>query len=332
MMPFFPVITALWASLGSTLRVLRLDLSNEACRLALSPSIVFPSLEELSIIFSGMDVGVKTASELSELFTPLVNNHHSTLRSLRLYTHRGATTNISPLLHGLCHLPLLNTFGISDHSIPVRLSDNPGLEHFLQLHVYQLRELSFQGSQCGPHTQYLVNSVQRRKGFLNIQIRELNELEIRMHHLTDVRRTATYLHYLTHSFTSLTLHGKTLCRGDVETLINVLTSPSVVRRLTMTVDVLSPRLLALLAEKMPDLENVCLTYQHICSEDSKLFKSSALQLRETVWLHMNLYSKWKLRYLNAQPSSYVSYSAEAIQGCEEALRSVLPGLLILRLG
>jgi hypothetical protein len=72
------VITTGWATFGSTLRRLKLNLPHYCYSISAMPStLVFPRLEELDITLSALEF-------LHDRVIPFINDHHSTLQTLKI--------------------------------------------------------------------------------------------------------------------------------------------------------------------------------------------------------------------------------------------------------
>jgi hypothetical protein len=79
-----PVISAGWTGFGATLWSLTLHVSIEGFCHVSTPSMVFPSLEELAIKFDKAYFRTDSTKIVREYLTPFVSNHYATLQSFCL--------------------------------------------------------------------------------------------------------------------------------------------------------------------------------------------------------------------------------------------------------
>jgi len=129
------------STFGSTLRGLTLTLSHESYVYALTRTVVFPGLEELSLHMSWSPCRpVNDGPNLMRnRLIPFLHNHDATLHSLKLgFTAYTPLANISSDLVGMHQLPRLRKLDIFDASTK---NDDSGLRHLLEIHADSLIEL-----------------------------------------------------------------------------------------------------------------------------------------------------------------------------------------------
>ncbi|KAF8067914.1 hypothetical protein FPV67DRAFT_1164564 [Lyophyllum atratum] len=326
---FLSILHTGWVTFGAALRHLKLEIPLMSFRLAMPPSAVFPCLEVLHLTFSvayGRRDEVDPTTLMCELFAPFINGHHPTLRSLHLHAHEDQKFDPLPFLLRLCHLPRLTTFGLQFDFVNIQQADSKGLQHVLDLHARQLRELSLQIRSSRYMPRRLSDDEWYGQKILHVPFTKLAVLALRTELFPTVSRTAEYLHQFEDSLTSLDLSGTTISsHDDVEALTNAFTSRGILRKIKMPVYCLSPPLLSIFAAKLPGLEELCLTFEHI----SAVYPRSNFTWPPEgfgVALKRYDYSQWKLRYFVG--TGVGECGSRSLTVCEQDLQAAFPGVYI----
>lgn len=257
---FLPVVTAAWMSFGWNLQRLTLDITLESYRLALSTTLVLPRLEDLSVKLSrAQNNDSSDDAVLHNIMIPFVNNHHLTLQSLDISSEQGF--DISSLVLKLQHFPCLWKFSASYPIFTIRQADqSSGLRHVLETHSDTLRSIRFRFQPLGGI--YPTEDDWHEQAFLCVKLPNLEsaDLCIEGYALRNID-PSRYLQQYANSLTSVTFHRpRVLVYEDVERLVGLFAHHDRLRSLDITVHVLNPHLLDLIAEKLPSLGRLALSF------------------------------------------------------------------------
>ncbi|KAF8236955.1 hypothetical protein L208DRAFT_1390023 [Tricholoma matsutake] len=313
-----------WATFGSTLRSLTLNLSLEGYRCVLTPTLLFPNLEALSITLSEL-INLRDDSDsklVHDLLVPFINIHHSSLQSLKLVLH----IDVSSCLLRIRHLPRLQTLdyycGLSSRNI-----NNSGLQHILQTHSNELRELSL--SFGFPFPGKLSSGWYTQKCF-SVALPHLQSITLGSGCWWDLGLTAAWLQNFNKSLTCLILDRWRFSFQEVETIVNVFTGPGL-HSLYLSVHQMTPELVDMLERKLPWLIFLQLRFTAVCTSESSEFVSWNEDKLFCQVMRDRLYSNWKLRHFIAQFTGLpYKLRSDTLVECEAAIGIALPGLQTLR--
>ena len=252
------VIGTGWATFGSTLRCLKLNLPHYCYYVSAMPKLVFPCLQELDITLSA---GVF----LRDRVVPFINDHHSTLQSLKL-----SFDKVVPMddldaclyLPQIRCIPNLSTLHFYYYTTTELDLDTSGLHTFLSTHSTGLRALRLNLlSDLDFNGQFNLDDRYSQPIF-HIALPCLELLELGSGCCTNLQMTATYLQQYAHSLKYLKLEHAHLAFQEVKILLTVLAEHDNLRSLSIYVRYLTPELLDLLAKKLPSLDHLYVMYQH----------------------------------------------------------------------
>jgi hypothetical protein len=252
------------STFGSILRGLTLTLSYESYVYALTRTVVFPGLEDLSLRMSWSSCRpVNDGPNLMRnLLIPFLHNHDSTLHSLKLgFTAHIPLASISSDLVGMHHLPRLRKLDIFDASTE---NDDSGFRHLLEIHADSLIELrlDFALDSRSSRTEWYSRSI------FHIALPHLESLRLGPGCFLDFKLTAAYIQRLGNSLTTARLYPHRLSYLQAKILVNAFSGRTTLRKLYLAVNNLSPELLDLLATKLPHLTFLKLEFSGVCVSES----------------------------------------------------------------
>ncbi|KAG6873336.1 hypothetical protein C0995_000195 [Termitomyces sp. Mi166 len=304
------------------LRSLTLDIMMEGYQ-SLSPTIVFPLLERLSIVLSHAYCSTDHKSLIHNVLAPFVNNHHSTLRIFHLSTLGSLYIfDIPSFLSQLQHFPHLETFRLWHPFVSIQQSDSTGVSHVLRLHSEHLLELSLHAKGPIQYSMYPTAEQWYAQEFLKVKLPKLQVLDLDIELYPDIIQTSSYLGQFRHSLKSLKLSVNMLSYEDVREIVHTFSEQDRLSELQMAIGVLSPQLLSLLASELPSLDILFLEFDKLSSSASN----------GGVWSDLLVYPQihsWKLRYLTAEPSND---AFEDLREYEQQIRAAFPRLKKLKMG
>ncbi|KAG5636906.1 hypothetical protein H0H81_006441 [Sphagnurus paluster] len=287
---FVPIVKTSWAASGSILQVLKLGIPIEGLQLVLSPSIIFPCLEELYLEVSRASLTSDPALVMTDVLALFLNNHYTTLRLFHLDSRHQYKFNTAPLLLNLQKLPHLEDFAQTYDFVSIRQTDTSGLTYVLRLHSDQLRSLFLL-----PNGQDLYGTVPTpdewyAQDFLSVPLPQLERLTLSLINFSDMRRTTGYLSRFSATLTSLTLLHRGCTYSEVDVLTEAFYHQRKLRRLAIVVEVMSPPLLVLLATKLSALRVLDISYERINSAHSGNAKFDPVVLLRGMYTRGNYYA------------------------------------------
>lgn len=138
------LVTAGWASFGHNLLSLTLDVNLVGYRHVLSPTLILPRLEVLTVELSPTYHTADSTVILCDVLAPFLNNQHHTLQSFDLSSR--INFNMCAFLLKIDHLPRLRNLAFFCPLVGIRRSNTSGLRRLLKLHSETLQTLSLQFS------------------------------------------------------------------------------------------------------------------------------------------------------------------------------------------
>jgi len=275
---FLPIAKAGLNVCGSNLRCLALSLAVENYYAALTPTMVFPNLEYLSISLPAKNANdIRGSKLLSEILVPLVNNHHSTLKFLNLALIGYGLSDISPCLLGIRHLPHLRKLAFHYRFLITHQMDTSGIQHLLRTHAPGLRELDLNFD--FPYCDEPPASEWYKQELFRVRLPNLESLTLGLGCLLDLDEAVTYAGQFGGSLTRLKFLGGLFPYHRVETMVSVFSRQDNLRTLHIIMDHLSPEFFDLLATQLPSLDTLCLFFHWLnmsachpksCKEESEV--------------------------------------------------------------
>ncbi|KAF5383297.1 hypothetical protein D9615_004775 [Tricholomella constricta] len=258
---------------------------------------------------------------MTNLIAPFVNRHHLTLRAIHITSPPSDyKLDISPLLHNLRYFPNLTTLSVVYDFISIHQSPTSELTHFLSMHADQLQEYALHIRGPVSYDMHPDSDDWDRQEFLRTPLPHLKKLDLSIELFPSILCASKHLEQFAGSLTSLILSHKHFSYLNIESIVDVFSDRDLLRHLVVSIDFLSPQLLALLATKLPGLEAFSCEYKYLSSDPSNLFR------REP---SLQAWRRWKLRELVAQPNHTVPAEVSAAFG--KAVREAVPGLRTLSL-
>lgn len=269
-----PLLSTGWRAYGSNLRRLSLTIPLEEYATFESPT-TFSNLEELDISVSRIIPWSfpRDDKAVIEDLAPFVNGLKSTLRSFSLSLN--SCINLSPLFQHLEHFPSLRRIFLAIVIDKVHLSEPTHLERFFLRHSETLQLITLHTSSC------IVagySGVWKPTNLSPIIFPKLQELELEMREFTETSMiTLMFIAHSYHIFDTLTvlrLTNHNLTFAEVDTLASAFShrrgrdrAGDAFRSLHIDIKKLSPQLVDLLAEKLPDLRKLSLVYCELTDDE-----------------------------------------------------------------
>jgi len=327
-----PLLVNAYTACASNLRTLSLYAMSTNFNSLFPPNpSMFTSLETLSFTFSPRDGSSIDLQAVSTFFQAVA----STISALSI-SFRNTYDEPTLLLQRFSHpkaFPKLRVF--SFFHAELLSSPSPTLVQFLNQHADTLKCLSLQHAKPSP---FASPDVQVLDPFLLPVLPHLETLNIQhggsyrnIHTLTSSEGLDAAWAYIQHSsgtLATLNLRHCTFTLHDLSILLDLLGRGSakkqergVLKSLTVIVYVLSPQMLDVLAEKLPQLENLKITFCGLRSNDSAdalrwignlthkvrlLFVNFFYSVQSDIWYRQDtepfllemktrLYSRWSLK-------------------------------------
>ena len=257
------VVTAGRLTFGNTLRSLTLNLSLEGYQYALTPTLLFPHLEALSITLSTLEPTSDGRKLLRDLLIPFINTHHSTLQSLTLVLSAFGKTDLSPCLFDICHLPHLHKLDYYYGFISSQDVDTSGLQHILRMHSNTLQELSLGFGFTYPG---ISNMEWYAQQCFRVPLPHLRSLNLGSGCWWDVGLTAAWLQQFEASLSCLILDRWRFSFRQVETIVNVFARRGL-HTLYLSVYNMTPELVDMLEKSLPGLGFLQLKFAGVCASE-----------------------------------------------------------------
>ena len=247
-----------WKAFGSTLCHLKLFLPLEEYQHVLTPTLMFPALQDLQIFLGVRNVGVTYDGTkfLRDSLIPFINNHHSILECLTLVLRGNYKIQGIDMYHlspsRLRKLALVHDFPNSD-----QVADTSVIQHILQLPLNELQELSLR---------FHIPSrpLELQKVFhIPLSSTRLESLCLGSGCFFDLGHTVTYLQQFDGLKTLSLDSGIPFSYTIVQTLIDALTERNTLQKLSIKLSWLTPELLDRLATKLPSLKFLSLLFRRI---------------------------------------------------------------------
>lgn len=260
------VISTGQTTFGNSLRSLTLNLAPESYYYALTPSLLFPNLEDLRIILLSSPLPEPSWTDgrklLRDILVPFINTHYFTLKSLTLIMALYGTNDISTCLCNIHHIPHLQKLDYHYDFISEDNIDTSGLQHILQKHSNELCELSL-GFGFPPIT--ISSSEWYAQDCFRVALPRLQSLTLRDGCWWDMELTAAWLQHFNKSLTHLTLDRWRFSYQQAETIIRVFAGQEL-HTLHLSVHCLSPGFFEMLENNLPNLVHLRLRFADVSGE------------------------------------------------------------------
>ena len=244
--------------------------------------------QELSLNFTCGDLrfGPWEARYALEKMSAAVNHVALTLQSLSISSI--GHMDFSILYTNLTYFPRLQHLALLVPCDPKHLVDPPGFYQFLKAHFKPLQHVHFSPQYCCPQSALppdilTTNEWMDQCFWGGIQLHNLQHLDLGLNILGSggkrVMLATQRFGDIASSLATLTITGYVISLDDLALLLGPFSnsnSGSAPRKLVLEVHVLSAKLLDLLADKLPCLERLDLTYRWI--GDSKTSSTSELEV------------------------------------------------------
>jgi hypothetical protein len=194
---------------------------------------------------------------MRDILVPFINTHYFTLKSLTLVMATFGTKDISSCLCDIHHLPHLQKLGYHYDFISSDI-DTSGLQHILQKHSNELRELTLSFG----FTSSVSSSEWYAQECFRVALPRLQSLTLGDGCGWDVGLTAAWLQHFNKSLTSLTLDRWRFSYHQAETIIREFARQEL-QTLYLSVHHLSPGLFEMLEDNLPNLVRLRLRFADV---------------------------------------------------------------------
>jgi hypothetical protein len=235
---------------ASYLHRLTVEVSLDKAEHLFLPTIVLPSLEQLSLCIRDDHAGDLDAGGyiMVHHLARFLNNTHRTLRSLSFET--SLSTDFSPFFSALGHFPHLSELALSIPTSDPHLGDPSAMKGFLHSHRDTLTQFSLRGF-CMRHTWVNMDSLWLSACLSGMTFSSLHTLNVGTSFIPSsvamlcIQQSADTL-------TALDITGEYLCFEEVDDIIRTAAGGRL-RSLSMGVTCLCPQLVDMLAARLPGL-------------------------------------------------------------------------------
>ncbi|RXW21886.1 hypothetical protein EST38_g3960 [Candolleomyces aberdarensis] len=265
----FPLLTALFQSLGQQLTTLTLRMGlDQLCQLA-ENGPVLGSLQELSLHIGRSELSEirpEDAIQNQEKLASFINGLSPTLRKLSLSS--SDHVRLEPPYLDLVFLPHLRSLAFHLPFDSYHIANPRGLNAFLKLHT-GISELSLIPCHCckrPPKSQVMDTDEWLQEVFSGVDFEELRTLELGLNTLggdSRVPPVARSIGTVASNLSSLTITGVLTSVEDLDAILRPFTKNgnSPPKKVVLEVHVLSRQVLETILKTLPNLETLDLTYR-----------------------------------------------------------------------
>ncbi|KDR71659.1 hypothetical protein GALMADRAFT_281866 [Galerina marginata CBS 339.88] len=329
--PFcFPLLSAIWPLHAQNLRIIRFNMMLSYLCDVLGPVTGLDRVQELTLYFGSNDIKSTTTSNpdlaIKEAFEKLATFMNRLALSLQSLTISSiGHLNFSSLYSSLTYFPHLTYLALLMPCDPGHVLDPTGFHHFLHAHR-AVEHFHFSPQYCCRQSSQDTVSAEDwlNRAFAGIDLRHLRSLELGLNILGPggkrVMPTIPRVCSAAKDVWSLSIVGCIISLEDLRTLLHpfsALAGGSAPRTLVLEVHVLDVQLLDLLADLLPGLEMLNLTYRWV----SRFECVSATEFAEG--LRSKTYHGWKLWQLILRCSRQ---NDDARWPCQQAIVRTIPAL------
>ncbi|KAF8063322.1 hypothetical protein FPV67DRAFT_1672353 [Lyophyllum atratum] len=326
---FTPFLKTLWGSVGSRLQKLTVNVTHAKLPIILNPAAAreLKSLTALEIHLAPSRFRVPLNALVADTLLPFTTALRGTLVSLTIVP--SSLADLADYFKGLGYFPHLRKLNPGT-SIPWNeggVVESSSLTAFLAAHQDILDELSVKWESTGPRQPPF--GPRARDAFPKFRFSALRTLNVCASFDPDsfpsilpaqALHATMDLSYLTR-LESLSIPDVPLMYEAVESLVSIL-AQSQLRRLQLSVDVISPQLMDTLATKAPGLQELDLTYlsygSHVIVSLSEVYSRFAKQMESRRYPH------WKIGYLRLAAHSAYCGEAHYDRPCMKLIAECLP--------
>ncbi|KAG6849301.1 hypothetical protein H0H93_009616 [Arthromyces matolae] len=297
--PYCPLLKAWLPAIGSKLRTLTLNTPAECMDAFIPfPSLSFPSVETLNI----------TLHHTRRSALDFINSFDLTLRSLSIEMHfRNHHLGVDSPPYAFEHLTKFSRLTKLSLLLPLDRSyarDPASLNRFLLKHesLYHLsiryQHISCGARHCSHYGQIYAIDNYYEQSFQKVDFENLQSLQLGFScSFLLARSELGPFRALSHSMTSLVLTDIRLTYDHIQKVLVALVNPSL-KDLSLTVDVTSPQVIALLAEKCPNLDTLKLDADRLGLQRNQPRAAELEAFNSAMLKYQNPHLKlWKLRDL-----------------------------------
>ena len=276
--PFcLPLLLAIWPLYGHNLRVIKLDMMLTNLCDMLGPLTGLDRVQELSINLTYWDLRESEAKDAFERLATFINRLSPTLQSLTLSSI--GHFNFSWLYCNLGYFPHLTYLALLLPCDPHHVVDPTALNHFLRAH-HTIEHLNFSPEYCccqsslpfDSNASLMSTDDWLNRCFTGVTFQNLHHLELGLNILGSggkrVMLPVPCIGYAARNVHSLTILGRIISLKDLASILNPFSRAGcgiAPRTLVLEVHVLDVNLLDLLADYLPGLARLDLTYSWVHS-------------------------------------------------------------------
>ncbi|KIK04476.1 hypothetical protein K443DRAFT_675931 [Laccaria amethystina LaAM-08-1] len=290
-------------------------------------------LQELSLNFTCGDLhfGPWEARYALEKMSAFINHVALTLQSLSISSI--GHMDFSILYTNLTYFPRLHHLALLVPCDPKHVVDPTGFHQFLKAHFKTLQHVHFSPQYCCPQSALPPDTMTTNEWMDQcfgggIQLHNLQHLDLGLNILGSggkrVMLATQRFGDIVSSLATLTIIGCVIALDDLALLLGPFSNSkggSAPRKLVLEVHVLSANVLDFLADKLPCLERLDLTYRWI--GDSKTGSTSELETAFVEDMKGRTYFHWKLWEIVLRCSRQ---NDDARWPCQQAIIRCIPGL------
>ncbi|KAF8811353.1 hypothetical protein BYT27DRAFT_7231772 [Phlegmacium glaucopus] len=331
-----PLLSAMWPLYGHNLQIIKLDMMLTNLCDMLGSVTGLDRVQELSINltcnhgrFGHWGLGENEAKDAFERLATFMNRLALSLQSLTLSSI--GHLNFSWLYSNLSYFPHLTYLALLLPCDPHHVVDPTAFHHFLRAHR-SIEHLNFSPQYCcyqsslppEINTELVSTDDWLNRCFTGITFQNLQRLELGLNVLGSggkrVMLPVPCIGYAARNVRSLGILGRIISLADLALILNPFSRTEcgiAPRTLVLEVHVLDVNLLDLLADYLPELERLDLTYSWVhssgCTTETQFVKE----------IHGRMYSYWKLWELVLRCSRH---NDDARWPCQQAISRCIPGL------
>ncbi|TDL22191.1 hypothetical protein BD410DRAFT_898463 [Rickenella mellea] len=257
-----PFLKAAWATFGANLQVMSIIAPPDHIKGLQLAGCATSSLREVYLSIGDAE-GEDADKGTLETVLPFVSASSSTMRLLSISSRR-RTLDLSDFFHSLPLFPELENIAIRIHLDKKSLSDISSLSRLLQIHSSSLREVelfppywrqSFLDDDMNGVINFLEVNLAKKAILTNLHSLRLMVPAVPDHDEQGIELVIPYVLRSATTLENLTLEGRFLKYVDFEKLVGASPYPAL-RHLFVKVDILTPKLMDLLAKRLLNLQRL----------------------------------------------------------------------------
>ncbi|KAF9467601.1 hypothetical protein BDZ94DRAFT_1248515 [Collybia nuda] len=264
---FASFLKTIWVLLAPNLRRLTIDATLPKFALLLNPALLqaFPNLTDLHISIAFSRLSPKRQRD-PRVILPFANAVSGTILHLKISSSE--VVDFGDLFYGLTCFPNLQKLGvyIPLNSPPSKV--HPALGQFIQLHTKSLQDLT-----VVPLDAMMLQDALRYRAWvmelicgLDFPLLRSLHIGLLMGYMFNITTVPPFSSIRLPQLVSLTLVDAYLPRGDIEAIFNGTFNGNCLESLRIGVEKLSSRILLILAERLPHLTSLDMTFRRRSGE------------------------------------------------------------------